>query len=158
MAAAVGGAGAAGNDASLPLQEQLRRCLSRTLTAVVGCRVNERSVGGQKHLALHFPFFSTAAGFPIASPVPPESLPLQYRQQLLQQEQQAHHVLAAFHTTLNKPLNSISLHVGVSHPGGLQEDLHRLSLLLPALSLALPFLLMLFSLLFLFLFLVFFLL
>ncbi|CDI76828.1 hypothetical protein, conserved [Eimeria praecox] len=114
-AAAAGGGRS--NDASLPLQEQLRRCLCRSLSAVVGCRVNEQSAGGQKHLALHFPFFSTAAAFPIASPIPPENLPQQHRQQLQQQQQQTHNVLASFHTTLNEPLDSVSLHVGISHPG-----------------------------------------
>ncbi|CDJ29253.1 uncharacterized protein EMH_0048140 [Eimeria mitis] len=115
--AAAGKAAAAAAGASLPLQEQLRRCLCRTLSAVVSCRVNERSAGGQQHLALHFPFFSTAAAFPIAPPVPPETLPLQYRQQLQQQQQQTHQVLASFHATLDEPLDSVSLHVGVSHPG-----------------------------------------
>lgn len=100
-------------DQHLPLHEQLRRFLCRSMFAVVNCRVNGRSVGGQKHVALRFPFFSTSTKHSIASPLPPEDLPPEVQQQ----HQQTDTVLASFQATMREPVSAISLHVGVTHPG-----------------------------------------
>ena len=96
----------------LPVQEQLRRLLCQQLAAVVSCRANGQTVGGQEHLALQFPSFSTSSIFPVASPVPPEELPPQQRPQ-----QMGDAVLASFQATLREPLSALSLHIGVTHPG-----------------------------------------
>ncbi|KAL8274289.1 hypothetical protein Esti_001800 [Eimeria stiedai] len=98
----------------LPIEEQLRRFLCQNLSAVVTCRVNGWSTGRQKHVALHFPFFSTSHKHGIMSPVLLEDLPPEVQQT---EEQQSDSVVASFEAALSVPLSRLSIHLGLMHPG-----------------------------------------
>ncbi|KAL8428101.1 hypothetical protein ACSSS7_007382 [Eimeria intestinalis] len=101
-------------DSLLPLQEQLRRFLSRNLSAGVTCRINGRSTGRQEHVTLHFPFFSTTQHHNITFPVGLGSLSPDIQQV---EKEQSNSVAAAFEAALSVPLSKLSVHLGLTHPG-----------------------------------------
>ncbi|KAL8443493.1 hypothetical protein Emed_006774 [Eimeria media] len=112
--ARLGGVAAETERPLLPVQEQLRRFLCQHLSAVVTCQVNERSMGRQEHVTLHFPSFSTSQAQGILSPVKLGILSPEVQQTEMQQRET---VVASFEAALSVPLSRLSVHLGLTHPG-----------------------------------------